>query len=1040
MDYVEEVAVLLGAFSLLEYKHGADELKVLRKDECSEAVEILSCAIDEILGGLNKIPDNNHIAEWKQKVTSLLLHGLLQCHRCNCSCTTPVLAEEETSYDRIASALPSFSCHLYFNIIEQLSFTPELWKAVAMVDPVHIQWLALCILQHINQQTNPKDLQLFADFCEFLTDCPSAILCNDTTELNNPNRSEDQDEFQADYHEEIQELFCDILRRNMLHFTSDSQKKSIFGSMMQLTSGVYLEKFSIDEHILNFSSDDSTCHRRQFNPRQCKNNQHFQNSILSILASYISHDDWTKSIKRFFKIFTNFQSCLMTKHEANGAGNLNETARDLCGFTYKLYLCEATLRENNKFLPSQNDTSGAYDSVNLEQEQVLAFLDGLQLKELLDLQREIEIEQRKRVYSLEIAIRELAEKSEHHQDYLDWLLRQRGHIVEDERYVKCLLENICLLASEDRFYALLDVLMETAKDDTAALLKEVCLVVLRELPLTTQNHLHGNLPEKYTTLLAKCMDEPFQQQVIQVLNQLVNNAEEIEESVRGLSPLALQCPADVVNMALSESITNSGQNGIIVEVFRMLPNICITLKKNKPRIGRILHDVISKKKKFSCTEVQNLLDLIRGLLENFMYDSATMSLLNPSEFIKLCIVEHLSWGTVNDGNTLKNSYLELALKMLLVAIETNCESDLTPVDVHTGNDPSVARKTHWIFTIDLIPLLQTLCGLLDGCRFLWFEPSEDSDADNTEDLGSRVIVKTLTIEIIERICQIVELHPSETSEKSLMWLYNCIRDFDWSTRLHLHKLFSTSPHTMTVPGNLADYCTCTTDDSRWALDTHDKTDGLLVMLQVGSNNDVMMNTVLDDLMEGEILEKDGQLYGNLVLALAQLLPQCIQSELQRMMRIVQQIIKRCPSSFKYRTLYTNNLPLDVLHEDCLEGLMVCQVLCDTLYLLKHTLWMSDKIWNHVAKSFSLTMQNVLSNCTVTKRTGYMEHQMFCHTCSAVPLLPELAQEHVYLLLMDLLSNYLQYKARNNINYHMQCCIETLPKSQYKDNLMKQWNC
>ncbi|XP_055052519.2 gem-associated protein 4 [Misgurnus anguillicaudatus] len=592
-------------------------------------------------------------------------------------------------------------------------------------------------------------------------------------------------------------------------------------------------------------------------------------------------------------------------------------------------------------------------------------------------------------------------------------LSQDFSVVE---WIKCLERNKSVFRTKDLVMTLISTFIAKCQSDAdmqhCKQLKDVIVDIFCQLSLPEKNAtlsqilsisrkgLHGFLPSSLTVGFTDELNLSFNS-IIQS-----NTNSTLDAAVSAVAQVAFQNPEAALRRCCHMAVVNLKTHTLIAKILQQLPGLMSSpgIHKNTTDnlLCRCLQETVWSKLSSTQEENQFLQFLTEMMKCNVTGSSGEMqSFLPPEEVLRAFVQPHL-FSAPSSCN------LELCLRLLQSALTQDSKND----------------SIHWVMSCSPFPLIYCLAQLLNECCRCWEQPVEGDTLVSMES-------KELLLSVLHKLGTIVGEEVANAPDvwsRALFWLYSKVEDLDWTVRFCLKAVWG-DHFKYEVPSSLL--AVCELPEHEWSglqLAQYGQGTGLLAWLECCTLSDHAYETLMESLSLNLLKPDDVNMFSKgLLVAVSQILPWCTAGEWERLLKVLQELLRTSKLYVPYSLEYVDFLPLLDLRPFSSELrlsvflLRIFQLLCSS----SCSDWLSPQGWAHTGRLYATAMRGIIN--TVSEKLSlpsitesptssedksglcsqevlFVLSQLFCHVLHVQVMIPG-QPESLFLCALEILTHY-----------------------------------
>ncbi|KAL4219639.1 hypothetical protein ACF0H5_022211 [Mactra antiquata] len=1094
MEYCPELAVLQSAFQLID-KQTNGRLSELSKVNCGQYIKIIVSAVNEICTGIEYDLDSETRKQWQQKLHCLIFYTLMKRVYYTQKVTSiPAQVPVQSSLDMLSQLLPAFSSDFYFELVKECDWTTHFLQCLQSLNKtksltVLSDFLSYCQQEPVSEGDN-RMMTIFTDKilarCLCVPDRPSE-LCEDLLKpLNHQSKYVTVIHSDSIYDEVTKvpddKTDCD----NITTVPEEVVGVKLFDEFVKLKPDLFNLIISHFDKRLSMSVETSLIAREDGEITQ----------ILTQLAVWLylfkvreenSCPDWfTNNV-----FLSENEKQLDRKYENELVYSLNYSLMDqLCCHGDKMMLLQTVEKiikiSDFKLLPPR---SHIVNGLSVHSIVLLRMLEGIMGKdETSDMHAGIKdkfnvdefIEDNEIILgetwnsdvTLEALLWRIGGRLYKYEDCVALLLDKKClNFWMTDRLHHVILQNTSIFNQPDHVLQLSNILtLITHCSPQSREITTQCSSLSREITTQCSTQSRERISSMIKLLETSFIELPFpdkdyvikqiyvsgshyisdvikvdmDERVTNVLNKVtVDLSDQILDEIMYL---CIGDPMYVIKSTLMLSIYNEQQAISCAKILQVLYKTCQCKHPvNHPDITLLslsiyryisTHTMTSKQQLNFMVFISEILEYTDCMKRTLQYKPGYI--ISPEEFILTSILPTLS------GDNLEHlsekicfclSLLVNALQALLIINQRDVTSQIEPV-----------------------PLLVILAEIQHRC--LVVSPVEELGTSNVEEsfellnpsktapTSTSTVTMTTKLNIRKKIDDIkllfVELSINgyfTMDRNDVRWMLYNIKD--------LHLMVKLGIYGMTwgyIEHSSDDFVTLETCMKDW------KTN-MLTILQYVAVGSRYIDTIYDNIHGVDIT------CDQLILALVQLLPQCIDSEFDNILCFIEQfmLIDRGSVRMLYKLQSTHCLPLidyTVIKPQLYSSQLLMYVMITLTLTLKEKPWQQRSLLQTLISSYVRYIKMKCEKVTsLDKMTSLIYLNEIFHHVSRVTLqLPDDMMDSPLILLLHIQTQYLSccqdtcesviyddhVKLRNNLDNTMIDIISSIPgNSEHRHMLLKK---
>ncbi|XP_052788892.1 uncharacterized protein LOC128223658 [Mya arenaria] len=1020
MEVCPEYVVLQSAFQLAHEKAG-QRLPDLPKNACEEYTTIVSLAVSEICCGLQNDLDDEESLSWKQKLHSLLLYSLVKKKYQEAE-PKPVVHQipTYTSQDLLSAGLPTFSCHLYFHVIQRCNMVP----------------LFLQSLKYLPQQTASM---IFTDLLTHCQDPPVSELDTETITMVTESffarcllvpeeKNSGLEEFllplstqrkyictiypeSPDTHEKGQgqnKNLNDHFWRGGTSFFDDyiEQHPELIESVMQHMEGDLNETLKLKREngcsitvgrvgilcmLLAFESNQKEIENwmahnlfgtATYLPHEVHNSIAVNPRIAKCIGKIVTLDKMKEFKKRLGEWLStsrkDFENCTVNDMTRANIECKNLTSEGPGNLSLKEDGKNITSNGSCSLLTSKVDYEHLTDTVVVRNDVLKRKIfedEGGVFHNLTQFGADFhEISDASVVYgeswSEDVTLEALL-----------WRIQMSMSQLHAEACIQTLLQPSCLQfwLSERLYEVLQNKVHLLNKMGNLMKFVDICLYYLQMVDVNQREvtgHLKKLLFLAFHGLSSHDQDEfvaeihsarPYEaKQIFQAVNknkltQVFNKitADIDETAMQDVMGLCLQDPIRIIRFVVSSCVANEQQAIHCAQVLGYFPQTCRASYLVFPDISLLTGAIQEFLLQDTLTDKQQkcFVVFVRELMK-----LKGKSPLRAAEFCDSVVLPHISIENLLSPLASVTIATEFALTLLMEVMQSR-SAIFRPLD-HLGAQINQGKEVNEDY-VEVVAVVCIFAALLQECTFIWdndFEAGGDLELDTVvvETGRRKLAVKEKVISIFPLLGKNLSQGKCTISENEADWLMTTLTDTHWTVKLRVAEMLSNAGHGQHYVSMV---------DQSFELSSEPL--DLLTACALVSVDASLHTRTLETLLD--IHTPSG--YEDWIGALIQILPNLSSTEAHSVFQLLSQFIQRSEGlEWTYRVSSTLTLPgLDLT---ALQSVLyTSQLLSDTLVTMALTLTpdtLTTTIIQHVTQAY---VSYIKHSCTSLQ--GSASQELFC---------------------------------------------------------------
>ncbi|XP_051521880.1 gem-associated protein 4 [Myxocyprinus asiaticus] len=590
-----------------------------------------------------------------------------------------------------------------------------------------------------------------------------------------------------------------------------------------------------------------------------------------------------------------------------------------------------------------------------------------------------------------------------------WFASKLIQDFNEAEWIQCLERNKSVFQTKD-LMTLISTLIDKCQSDAdmqyCKKLKDVIVDIfcqlsspnknatLKEMLSLSKKGLHGFLPSSVTV--------GFTEELNLAFNCIIQSSanSNLDAAVSAVSRMAFQNPEATLRRCCHMAVVNVGAHTLIAEILQQLSGLIST--PGDSLLCRCLQDTVWSKLS-SPQEENQFLQFLAELMKCKITGCAgeKQSFLPPEEALRVFVQPYLSSSS-------SSCKIELCLRLLQSALSQD----------NTNN------STHWVMSCSPFPLLYCLAQLLNECSRCWELPIEDKAPISMES-------KELLLSVLNTLGTIVGKEVAcapDVWSRALFWLYSKVEELDWTVRFYLKEVWG-QHFKYEVPNSLL--AVCNLPEQEWSgleLPQYGLGTGLLAWLECCTLSDHVLEAMLEYLSLNLLKPDDVNMFSKgLLVAVSQILPWCTTGEWDRLLKVLQELLRSGKLYVPFSLEYVDFLPLLDLRSFADELrlsvflLRIFQLLCGS----SCSDWLPPQGWVHTGRLYANAMRGITSSVSEkmqlpsameSPKTSLSKHgacsqevlfvftQLFCHVLHVQVMIPG-QPESLFLCALEILTHY-----------------------------------
>ncbi|XP_073673974.1 gem-associated protein 4 [Garra rufa] len=579
--------------------------------------------------------------------------------------------------------------------------------------------------------------------------------------------------------------------------------------------------------------------------------------------------------------------------------------------------------------------------------------------------------------------------------------------LSEKEWIQCLERNKSAFETKELLMTLISTLTAKCQSDAdvqhCKKLKDVIVNIFSNLSLPDKNAtlsemlsisrkgLHGFLPSSVT--------KGFSEELNLAFNSIIQSGanSSLDAAVSAVARMAFQNPEATLRRCCRMAVVNLGAHTLIAKILQQLSGLISSPGVHKDNLlCRCLQDTVWSKLS-SLQEENQFLQFLAELMKCNITETTgeKQSFLLPEEVLHVFVQPYLLPVSPSSSN------LEFCLRLLQCTLNQETTSD----------------STHWIMSCSPFPLLYCLAQLLNESSRCWDHPVESEMLISMES-------KELLLNVLHTLGIIVGKEVARAPDawsRALFWLYSKVEELDWTVRFYLKHVWG-NHFKYEVPNSLLSVCDL--PEREWSgldLPQYGQGTGLVAWFECCALSERVHEAMLETLSLNLLKPDEVNMFSKgLLVAACQILPWCTSGEWERLLKVLQELLRSSKLYVPYSLEYVDFLPLLDLRSfgDELRLsvflLRIFQLICSS----SCSDWLTPKGWVHTGRLYANAMRGIISSVTEkipltpsSKTSGacsqevlFVLTQLFCHVLHVQVMIPG-QPEALFLCALEILTHY-----------------------------------